>query len=220
MATPLTDGSLPPTQVANEVEKKSRLEKFARAAKLLRAMRAQVVVHKNQKMEGSSQVVLKTFEELKEESEGERYQKVLDLKDAFDNFDDDKSNELSLEELSPLLASMGLVMPDEEVKQMVTQLDLNQDGKVSFQEFAHRMLADEEEIGHEEAAREIFEMIDKDGSGELSLAELTDAFKDMKTGLKDDEIQSIISQLDDDDSGQIGEDEFVNALVKIFEEEE
>jgi len=207
-------------KVADKIEKDAKLGKFAKAAKLLRAIRAKAVILKKQRTKGSSDnIVPKSYEQLMAELEGDERKKVLDLKEAFENFDTDHSGDVDLHELEPLISSLGLDVPKAEVQQLIEQLDLDNDGKVSFPEFAHRMLADEEDIDPEDAAAEIFLMIDTDKSGTLDVKEVQDAFKKFNTGLSPDELHSIIDELDDDDSGKISKEEFVTALTKIFEGE-
>mmetsp|Transcript_31012 Transcript_31012/g.84858 ORF Transcript_31012/g.84858 Transcript_31012/m.84858 type:complete len:121 (-) Transcript_31012:492-854(-) len=119
----------------------------------------------------------------------------------------------------PLMNSLGINLDDAQVEQLMAELDFNGDGSVSFGEFADRMLEEDEEEDPKEVAGEIFEMLDKDKSGSLTVDELKEAFEDMHTGLEESEILAIVSKLDDDNTGEIEREEFVTALAVIFAEQ-
>jgi hypothetical protein len=58
------------------------------------------------------------------------------MRDAFDAFDTDGSGKLSVDEIGAALAQSGKKsMTPEDVAKLVKQIDKNQDGEVSFDEF-------------------------------------------------------------------------------------
>jgi Ca2+-binding EF-hand superfamily protein len=60
-------------------------------------------------------------------------------------------------------------------------------------------------------------MMDQDGSGVLSTAELKQAFRNMKTGLEENELDEVVSRFDKDGGGRIEKSEFVNVMTDILE---
>ena len=58
-----------------------------------------------------------------------------DLQDIFDQFDKDKDGKISWKELANAMESMGQNPTDEEINEMMREVDLNQDGKIDFDEF-------------------------------------------------------------------------------------
>jgi Ca2+-binding EF-hand superfamily protein len=60
-------------------------------------------------------------------------------------------------------------------------------------------------------------MMDQDGSGVLSTAELKQAFRNMKTGLEENELDEVVSRFDKDGGGRIEKSEFVNVMIDILE---
>jgi calmodulin len=62
-------------------------------------------------------------------------------------------------------------------------------------------------------------MLDKDASGSLTVNELQDAFEQMHSGLTDADILTIMSDLDDNQTGQIDREEFVNFFGRMFAEQ-
>ena len=58
-----------------------------------------------------------------------------DLQDIFDQFDKDKDGKISGKELANAMESMGQNPTEEEINEMLREVDLNQDGKIDFDEF-------------------------------------------------------------------------------------
>jgi len=206
-------------KVADSIILKSKFDKFARAAKLLHAMRSRARILQAGKRRLSTAAPYKppSYDEIMATADGEKRKKALELKEAFDNFDADKSDSLDVKELTPLMGSLGISLDSSEVQQLVDELDLDKSGTVSFAEFADRMLQEEEEgLPPQDVAKSIFEMLDTDKSGSLTMSELRTAFNNLHTGLSSDDITLIINELDDDDTGDVNEEEFVNAMEKIL----
>ena len=57
------------------------------------------------------------------------------LKNIFDNFDKDKSGFIELKELSLVSKELGDELKPEEVSKIMKELDINKDGRISFNEF-------------------------------------------------------------------------------------
>jgi len=212
-------------KLADGVIQAAKFKKFTNAAKLLHAMQSKVRILKKGKKRRASMDAGKeerappTYDQLMSTLEGDKRKKAIDLKESFDKFDDDNSDSLEVKELMPLMNSLGINLDDAQVEQLMAELDFNGDGSVSFGEFADRMLEEDEEEDPKEVAGEIFEMLDKDKSGSLTVDELKEAFEDMHTGLEESEILAIVSKLDDDNTGEIEREEFVTALAVIFAEQ-
>jgi calmodulin len=79
------------------------------------------------------------------------------------------------------------------------------------------MLEDDEEESTEAVAEAIFDMMDTDGSGNLTMHEIKSAFATLNTGLTDDDVAEIISRMDADDSGEVDREEFVKLITQILE---
>lgn len=67
--------------------------------------------------------------------------------------------------------------------------------------------------------KEIFEMLDTDHSGSLSVNEIETAFKQLRTGLTAAEMEYIIRELDEDETGDVSEEEFIATMSKVLESE-
>ncbi|KXX73933.1 Calmodulin [Madurella mycetomatis] len=62
-----------------------------------------------------------------------------ELLNAFKVFDKDGSGTISSDELRNVLKSLGEILTDDEVEQMVQLADRNGDGQIDYKEFAHIM---------------------------------------------------------------------------------
>jgi calmodulin len=58
---------------------------------------------------------------------------VADYKEAFDNFDKDKSGEIDENELATVLRSLGYAPTDKQLKDMMARVDLDGNGKRPLQ---------------------------------------------------------------------------------------
>merc|ERR1711916_115931 len=67
--------------------------------------------------------------------------------------------------------------------------------------------------------KEAFDLFDTDGSGEIDSKELKVAMRALGFEPKKDEIQKMISDVDDDGSGTIGYDEILKAF-RLFDDDE
>jgi centrin-1 len=86
----------------------------------------------------TSQVI----ESKKEEFNAKKYEKngltedeVLEIKEAFDLFDGDKSGQIDIEELRQALKSIGIESKNQALKNMMADLDKDKSGKIIFDEF-------------------------------------------------------------------------------------
>jgi calmodulin len=129
---------------------------------------------------------------------------------TFDLFDRDKSGEISSEELGSLMLSLGETLTDEQITVMVGLIDYDHDGTISKAEFmqwyGEQML--KVDLNPHAIASAIFSMIDRDGSGKLSLQEFKESLDALDVGLSLEDISDLIKDLDQDRNGFIDEEEF------------
>jgi len=202
-----------------KVMQEMKLAQFAAAAKLLQGMRSKTRAAKKREEASQSVRAEQSVEEFLRSLPEEKRKRGLELKQVFEAFDTggEADGQLDLRELGELMKSMGTSLEKAELLQLVEELDSNGDGAVSFVEFASHMLTDEEDESAEEVAEAIFDMMDADGSGNLTMAEIKAAFASLHTGLSDDDISEIVSRMDADDSGDVDRAEFVQLLTEILE---
>jgi len=129
----------------------------------------------------------------------------------FREADADHSGYLTLDELTGILKRNGYKVTDEQVRGMFNAIDADGEGKVTFEEY---MVAMGERPPQEHKAarmRQVFRSFDKNGDGQIDVAELRTAFEQMKGHLSEAEIKRMMSLIDKNKSGSISYEEFIES---------
>lgn len=145
-------------------------------------------------------------------------------KKCFNAMDYDSSGQLEVAELESLMQSLGFKLSDDALLAILQLLDADSDGRVSEAEFlafyAHTILGSSEEHHHSlehelhHLGCQIFEQFDRDGSGEITLSEFKSILESFNVGFSIDELGKLVNEIDEDNTGSIGEHEFVGLLQK------
>jgi Ca2+-binding EF-hand superfamily protein len=139
---------------------------------------------------------------------------------TFEALDTDGSGSIDADEIESLLRALNILVSPGVLARIVTLLDTDNDDSVSKQEFvdfykshvlAHMM---NEDVDLHEMAHDMFELFDVDHSHDISLGELKDIIDNFRVGFTVDEIGYLVNELDEDRSGTIGEEEFLDLLKK------
>ena len=118
----------------------------------------------------------------------------------FNNHDYDASGTINAAELRDTLADCNVVKTEEELMKIMSEVDLDNSGELSLNEFVL--------IFGKAQLRKVFEEIDEDHSGSISTTELGDAMKKLGHKLKPSQIREILSKVDNDRSGDVNFEEF------------
>merc|ERR1719356_2096567 len=154
-------------------------------------------------------------------------QDIVSLHDLFCRHDLDNSGSLGQDEITHVFLEFGLLpqAPAERkvVCDMIADADRDQDCELNFEEFleltgqirAHSL------EGKREAEHSVFTRYDRDGSGSLSVKEVSVLLCDVgcapKTRKEQEELSAIIRMVDADGSGQIDFNEFQVLSQRIEE---
>eukprot|EP01083_Nonionella_stella_P083071 229518_1 len=131
-----------------------------------------------------------------------------EVKRHFTRLDKDGDGYLDAKELSLLLLDMGFApsRAKDEAKTMLAAADENNDGHVDFQEFKavwHRKLLSQ----HDQYIHRVFAVFDDNGDGYIDAKELQGVLGD-----DFEQIQSMISEVDENDDGKLSFEEFQKAM--------
>lgn len=173
----------------------------------------------------------------------------------FVRYDRDQNGVLDRKEFRNVLSSSRLALTNKQIVKIMSELDEDNDGKLSYTEFLpftvellQTMHAKQEmEMAREreeEAARgevedfllhgmpraelenmmrEIFQRSDVDQSGSLSRKEFRECLKAAELGLTRKEVNAILSEVDENNDGEVSYEEFIpicfNILVERFKDE-
>ncbi|KFK30924.1 hypothetical protein AALP_AA6G043700 [Arabis alpina] len=142
-----------------------------------------------------------------------------ELKRVFQMFDKDGDGRITKKELSESLKNLGIIIPENELSQMIEKIDVNGDGCVDIEEFGELyktiMVEDEDEIG-EEDMKEAFNVFDQNGDGFISVDELKAVLSSLglKQGMTLEECRKMITQVDVDGDGRVNYKEFRQMMKK------
>eukprot|EP01123_Difflugia_compressa_P001491 TRINITY_DN1176_c0_g1_i3.p1 TRINITY_DN1176_c0_g1~~TRINITY_DN1176_c0_g1_i3.p1 ORF type:complete len:161 (+),score=37.26 TRINITY_DN1176_c0_g1_i3:113-595(+) len=113
-------------------------------------------------------------------------------KEAFVVFDKKGTGTIAADALKKLLKSLGQDVKDEEVK-AILELDTSSSDAISFDAFVKLMAARMDDTEQEEELLAVFEAIDQDKDGLISMNELKDTLESV-LGEKLDDIQDLIGE--------------------------
>lgn len=146
------------------------------------------------------------------------HQTLKNAKQAFDNYDIDGDEEISYDEL---VAGMGGDYSANEIQAIFAMGDVDQDGKISFLEFARIMIPYTNEalskfwklFNNVQSVRQAFQKLDVDKDGQISKQEIMQGMSSAGLKLSSTEIETLFILGDRDNNGQIDFSEFAQIMI-------
>ncbi|ETV95417.1 hypothetical protein, variant [Aphanomyces invadans] len=133
-------------------------------------------------------------------------------------FDRDKSGAITRDEMQSLLHVISPDMTEAQISRIILVLDQHHTGEVTFEEFYQwcRSHIHEHSSKHSKhhLIREVFKMIDTDGSGYITVEEFVAIFKALGQSLDHDDVRELVYQIDRNSDGKIDFEEFEKMLHK------
>ncbi|KAJ2691638.1 hypothetical protein H4R19_006323, partial [Coemansia spiralis] len=142
-------------------------------------------------------------------------QNIKELRDAFALFDKDSNGVITTDELGMLMRSLSHNPTEAEIRDMISEVDENGDGKIDFSEFIAMMARQpmNSEGGSEGEIVEAFRVFDKNGDGVISADELRHIMTSLGEKLTEEEIAEMIREADIDGDGKINYEEFAKMMT-------
>jgi calmodulin len=138
---------------------------------------------------------------------------IAEFKKAFSYFDKDGDGTITTKELGSVLRSYGQRPTEAELQDMISEMDPDGNGTIDFPEFLSMTTAKMKDTDSEEKIRETFRVLDKDGNGFISAAELRHVMTNLGERLSDEEVEEMIREVDIDGDGQVNYEEFVQVMM-------
>merc|ERR1712142_1141218 len=111
---------------------------------------------------------------------------------------------------------MGMKFKPMALKEIIDEIDIDGSGLLEFGEFcqlAARFLVEEDEEALKKELKEAFRIYDKEGNGYISTDTLKEILKELDNKLSDEDIDNIIEEADEDGSGTLDFDEFMEMMA-------
>lgn len=152
----------------------------------------------------------------KYEKNGLTEDEVLEIKEAFDLFDADKSGTIDTEELKQALQNLGIDAKNQTLQNMMSDLDKDKSGKIDFDEFIDMMTAKMSDRDTEEDLRKVFRLFlgDDEKSDKIALKHLKRVARELNENMSDEELNEMITRADLDRDGLVDFNEFFQIMTK------
>ena len=137
-----------------------------------------------------------------------------EIKDVLDLFDGEIQGKIPSNKLKLAMKALGLELTDDEVNNILKELDKNNEGFITSDNFTKKMSEKMLEINQAEEMKKAFKLVVDEETQKITFKSLQKAVRDINKDMKDDEILQLIQEADKDKDGAIGEDDFLKVLVK------
>ena len=112
-----------------------------------------------------------------------------DIREAFNLFDTTGSGSIDTKDLKVAMRALGFEPRKEEIKKMVNDVDKDNSGSLSFDNFINLMARKISEKDSKEEILKAFKLFDDDETGRISFQNLKRVAKELGENLTDEELQ-------------------------------
>jgi len=137
-----------------------------------------------------------------------------DVKEAFNLFDAAGSGVIDTKDLKVAMRALGFEPRKEEIKKMISEVDKDNSGQLSFDNFLSLMSTKMAEKDTKEEILKAFKLFDDDETGKISFQNLKRVAKELGENLTDEELQEMIDEADRNGDGEVDQDEFLRIMKK------
>jgi len=137
-----------------------------------------------------------------------------DIREAFNLFDTAGSGSIDTKDLKVAMRALGFEPRKEEIKKMVCEVDKDNTGNLTFDNFISLMARKISEKDSKEEILKAFKLFDDDETGKISFENLKRVAKELGENLTDEELQEMIDEADRNGDGEVDEDEFLRIMKK------
>ena len=149
------------------------------------------------------------------EKNGLTEDEVLEIREAFDLFDTDKSGEIDVAELKQALMNLGIDTKNQTLQNMLADIDKNGNANIDFDEFIDMMTAKMSNKDTREDLEKVFELfLGDDDTDKIDIKHLKRVCKELNENMSDDELNEMIVRADLDRDGKVSFEEFYTIMTK------
>lgn len=137
-----------------------------------------------------------------------------EFKEAFSQFDADRSGFIDAHELKNLCQWVGQDATEEEIQIMLDTADSDGSGKIDFWEFATLMAHKMGDANPDRTLLSAFSIFDGDGTGYIDASEIRHVMREMGEPVEDEDIDNVLKGMDSSGDGKIDYEEFATVVTK------
>nr|CAI5860308.1 unnamed protein product [Callosobruchus analis] len=133
------------------------------------------------------------------------------LKSTFDAFDVDRKGYIEADMIGTVMDMLGTHVSADELDKIITEIDEDSNGEISFEEFANlaaRFLVEDDEDTEaiQVELKGAFRLYDREGNGFITTDVLREILRELDEKLSEDDLDNIIDEIDTDGSGTDADD--------------
>ena len=132
---------------------------------------------------------------------------------AFKSFDKEGKGEIPTSYLGTIMKNLGYNLKPEQLEECIEAVDGDGSGSVDFDEFLELMRKKTKEAEDEHEFREAFRVFDKNNRGVIDVADLKLIFQTLDPDMPEEEIDAMITEVDEDGSGTV---DFEGLFIFLF----
>ena len=137
-----------------------------------------------------------------------------EFREAFQQFDADKSGSIDRMELKALCAWVGQSTEDSEIDEMMLLADPDGSGELDFWEFACLMAHKMGDVNPDKTLMSAFAIFDQNGDGTISADELKEVMNELGEKASEEDIERVLSRIDTNNDGAVDYNEFATVMTK------
>ena len=141
-------------------------------------------------------------------------EKLVELRCAFDLFDNDNDGKIDIAELGKAIQKMGQKLTEDDLKEMIKEVDSDYNGTIEFSEFVQLMESKMKDNDSEEEIFEAFKIFDNKGNGHITKNDIKNVMSSLHEPLAQEEVDELMKTWDLDKDGYLNFEEFKNMMIQ------
>ena len=140
-------------------------------------------------------------------NKGEEYKKV------FESYSKGQEGNVNKQELANIFKAINIDASDEEIKEIIKKMDLEDKKEINYDEFLTIINQREKDVDEEEEVLKAFKVFDKEGNGLININELKNIMLSMGNNWSENEINEMFAEADIDMDGYLNYEDFVRTMM-------